>query len=71
MEVLRPGVKKICKPWRKLGKCEVNPRGVADLEYEVIGFKWQQESLITNGNPNLLGNCGDFDTELLTDVRKM
>ena len=49
----------------------VNPRGVADLEYKVIGVEWQQESLITNGNPDLLRNCGDFDTDLLTGVRKI
>ena len=54
---------------RKLGKWEANPRGLADLEYEVIGIEWQQESLITNSNPDLLGNCGDFVTDLLTGVR--
>ena len=55
----------------KLGKSGVNPRGLADLEYEVIGIEWQQESLITNSNPDLLGNSGDFDTDLLTGVRIM
>ena len=39
------------------------------MEYKVIGVEWQQESLITNSNPDLLGNCGDFVTDLLTGVR--
>ena len=40
----------------KLGKCEANPHGLADLEYEVIRIEWQQETLITNSNPILLGS---------------
>ena len=57
--------------FEKIREIKVNPRGEANLEYKVIGFEWLQESLITNGNPDLLGNCGDFDTDLLTGVRKM
>ena len=40
LEVFRHGVNKIFKPWQKLGNCKVNPRGVADLEYKVIGVEW-------------------------------
>ena len=32
----------------------------------MIGLKWQQEILITNSNPDLLGNCGDFNMDVLT-----
>ena len=56
---------------KKLGKCGAKPCGLADLEYEVIRFEWQQENLITNSNLDLLGDCGYFDTDLLTGVRTM
>ena len=41
------------------------------MDYEVIGLEWQPERPITNSNPDFLGNCGDFDTDLLTGVRIM
>ena len=51
---------------RKLGKSGTSLFGLADYEYEVIKLEWQKESLITNSNPDLFGNCGDFDTVILT-----
>ena len=32
-------------------------------------LEWQQESFITNGNPDLFENFGDFDTDFLTGVK--
>ena len=51
------------------GNSEVSLRGLADLDYEVVRVEWQQETMITNSNPYLLGVCGDIDTKALTCVR--
>ena len=51
------------------GNSEVSLRGLADLDYEEVRVQWQQETLITNSNPYLLGVCGDVDTKALTYVR--
>ena len=52
------------------GNSEVSLRGLADLDYEVVRVEWQQETMITNSNPYLLGVCGDIDTKALSNVDK-
>ena len=37
-----------------IGNSGVNPRGLADLDYEEVGIEWQQETLITNSNLYLI-----------------
>ena len=36
-----------------------------DLDQEVVGVEWQQETKITNSTPYLLGGCSNFDTKVL------
>ena len=50
------------------GNNEVSVRVLADLDYEAVRVEWQQETMITNSNPYLLGVCGDIDTKALTCV---
>ena len=51
------------------GYDEVSVRMLADMDYEAVRVEWQQETMITNSNPYLLGVCGDIDTKALTCVR--
>ena len=36
-----------------------------DLDSEVIMVEWQQETMITNSTPYLLGGCSHVDTKVL------
>ena len=60
----------ICKSVKEItGNSEVSLRGLTDLDYEVVRVEWQQETMITNSNPYLLGVCGEIDTKALTCAR--
>ena len=64
------GEKLVCKSLTEItGNSEVCPRGQTDLDYEVVRVEWQQETVITNSIPYLLGGCSNIDTKILACAR--